>query len=253
MFNLLKRELFKLRHSTGFTVMLIISVVFGILSSLSFSFGETLGSGVNMTGHDAYFLLFSDLRVMMLIFAGAFSGIFIGEDFSRRSFQAEVALGNSRFKVLLNKTLIYLAGICLMIFTWIIIVLIGTTLVNGFGEPVSVQLIGNMIRAGMMFSLHICACSILCVIVAVILKNKGSILAVNFLILVIVDGMFQLISFINEKGLSIYAKTPFIQALISSSPRLSVSDLLVSIAIGLAAILSLFSISYIVFKRCELQ
>jgi len=253
MYNLLKSEFFKLKRSSGFVVLLILSLVFGIISTISFAFGEIIGSGINQSGHDAYFLIFTDLRTLMLIFAGAFSGIFIGEDFSCRAFQAEIAMGNSRLKVMLNKTVVYMVGICLMIFIWLVVVLSGTTIVNGFGESLSFELIANMIRAGLVFSLHICACSMICVLVSVILKNKGSILAINFLLLVIIDGIFQVFSMLNDKGLTIYAKTPFIQSLLSASPQMSGSELLISISIATVSIMSLFSISYVVFRRCELK
>lgn len=253
MFNLLKCELYKLRHSTGFMVMIILSALFGTILALSFSFAEVISGGVNLSGYEAFYTMFGDLRTFMLIFVGVFSGIFIGEDFSFRAFQAEIALGNSRLKVLLSKTIVYMLGILLMIIIWQVFVVTIVSVVNGFGEIASMVLIANMVRASLMFAFHICACSMICVFTSVLLKNKAAILAVNFLILIFVDGIFQGISMISDKGMEIYMKTPFLQALIFSSPEVNLIDTVYSLIIGLVIIIGLFLTSHFVFNRRELK
>lgn len=251
--NLLKGEFFKLRHSIGFRVLMIIAAVFGIIEFLSFAYGEVFGNSINMTGYDAFYSQFSDLRELVFIFVGAFTGIFIGEDFACRTFQAEIASGNSRFKVLLSKTLVYMLGICMIILVQLLIVTAGAILVNGFGERVAISLIGNMVRAGLMFMFHICSCSMLCVFTAIILKNKASILAVNFLILALIDGLFQLITSIHNEFLNIYKMTPFLQSILSTSSTISASELIKSCFIGIVTIISIYLVTFIAFKKAELK
>lgn len=249
MLNLIKGELFKLRHSTGFRILMSITAVIALFECISMAYGN----GVRLTGYEAFYSQFYDFRTLIFVLAGAFSGIFIGEDYACRAYQAEIASGYSRFKVLASKTIVYMLGISLIISLQLIIITFGVTVLSGFGEVASAYIMLNMIRAGLMFMLHICACSMLCLFTSTLLKNKGSILAVNFLLIVIIDGLLQMGSTLSDSVLAIYLRTPFLQTLVSSAPEMSVSELLRSCIIGIVAIVCLYSLAYIAFRRCELK
>lgn len=251
--NLVKAEIFKLKNSTGFYILMILSVLFGISEAVVLAYGEMLGNGINMTGYEAFYSQFSELRTLILVFAGVFSGIFIGDDFACRTFQAEIALGHSRFKVLLSKTFVYMVAICMMIGVQVFIVTAGVVLVNGFGESATAYVIANMLRAVLMFMFQICACSMLCVFTSMILKNKGSILAVNFLLLILIDGLFQVFASISNKAFAIYAITPFFQALLSATSTISTSELIKSCSIGAVTSICFYLFSYSAFRKCELK
>lgn len=253
MYNLLSCELYKLRHSSGYIIMMFLSALCGIIAAFFFSFAELIGSGVNLSGHEAFYVMFTDLRTFLLIFAGVISGMFIGEDFACRAYQAELALGNSRFKVLLNKTFVYMIGLVSMVHVWQLFVVVIVTLVNGFGVSLTIGVISNMIRAILMFSIHISACSMLCVVTSTVIKSKGAIIAVNFLLLILVDGIFQGVSMLHETGFAVYMKTPFIQALLSSTPEILMSELISSVLIGLTVMVLLFVIALRLFQRAEFK
>lgn len=242
MFKLLSGDCYKLIHSTGFRVMMLLSVVFGIIDSI-----ET-----NMAGYDAFYAHFGDLRTLMFIFAGIFSGLFIGEDYACRTFQGEVASGNARSKVLLSKTVLFLIGICTMIIVQILIVVVAMTIVNGFGVTLTSAILGNMVRAGFMFTLQICACSMIYVLTSVLIKNKATIIAVNFMLLILIDGILQLISSMSDNALMLYTNMPLVLSLTSSLPNQMQSELILSIMIALTTMIVLFVASNLHFRKCEL-
>lgn len=243
MYKLLSGDFYKLRHSTGFHVMLVLSFVFGIIDSIE----------SNMAGYDAFFAHFGNLRTLMFVFVGVFSGVFIGEDFACRTFQGEVASGNARSKVLLSKTLLYLFGICIMIMIQILIVVVAMTLVNGFGGDFTSMVIGNMIRATFMFMLQICASAMFCVLSCILIKNKATIIAVNFMLLILIDGILQLIASMSDNALAFYTKTPLVLSLTSSLPNLLPSELVLSIVIAFTTMIGLFLVSNLHFRKCELK
>lgn len=243
MLKLLSGDFYKLRHSTGFHVMMVLSVIFGIIDSIE----------SNMGGYDAFFANFGDLRTLMFVFVGVFSGVFMGEDFACRTFQGEVASGNARSKVLLSKTLLFLLGICIMIMIQILIVVVAMSLVNGFGADFTSSVLGNIMRAAFMFMLQICASSMICVLTCVLIKNKATIIAVNFMILVLIDGLLQLIASMSDKALAFYTKTPLVLSLASSLPNLRPSELVLPIIIAFTTMIGLFSISNLHFRKCELK
>ncbi|HAE42462.1 MAG TPA: hypothetical protein DCG34_06010 [Clostridiales bacterium] len=243
MFNLLRGDFYKLRHSTGFHVMIFLSVVFGIIECLE----------INTAGYDAFYAHFGDLRTLVFVFVGVFSGVFIGEDFACRTFQGEVAAGNKRLKVLVSKTLLFLFGICTLILIQILIVVVIMSLVNGFGGDLTGIVMGNMVRAGLMFMLQICATAMLCVLTSVLIKNKATIIAVNFMLLILIDGILQLISSISDQVLAFYTKTPLVLSLSSSLPSISQSELVVSIITAFTTIIGLFFVANLHFRKCELS
>lgn len=251
--NLLAVERYKIKHSKGFKVMICLSAFCGVISAIFFSFATQIGSGVSLSGYEAFYAIFSDLRSFGLIFAGVFSGIFIGEDFSCRAFQAKIALGNSRFSILMSKTVVYLIGLVFMICTWQLVVTVGVTLINGFGVPMTFLTIFNMIRATFMFSFHLCVCSMLCVLTSIMIKSKGTIMAVNILLLLIVDGLFQVFSMLHEIGFEVYSKTPLIHALLFSAPNVLISDMISSLVMGFTVMTLLFLGALMMFKHVEFK
>ena len=253
MYKLIKGEFIKLKYSKGFKVLIALSVIFGILEISSTVFPTIFTQGVIIYGYEAFYQQFGDLRALLFVFAGAFSGLFIGEDFSTRSIQSEITSGYSRFSILLSKSIVYMVGICIMVTIQILMATVGATLVNGFGISITAVIMGNMLRAFLMFMFLICACSMICVVTSFYLKNKGTIMAVNMLLLVLIDGIFQLFTRVSNFGMKIYEFTPFVQVLLSTSEALTVADLLKAIAIGIVTILGCFMLAYAVFYRDELK
>jgi len=253
-FKLLRGDIYKLGHSIGFRVMVVLSLVFGVIGFVSLAYAGTMDKlEINLGGMDAFYTHFADFRTLMFVFVGVFSGLFIGEDFACRTFQGEVASGNSRSKVLLSKTLAFILGICTMIVIQKLIVTVGATIVNGFGADITGVVIGNMFRAGLMFMLQVSACSMICVLTSVLLKNKASIIATNFMILIVVDAILQMMSTMSDKALSFYIKTPLVLSLASSLPSISQSELVISIIIGFSTMICLYLVSNLHFRRCELK
>lgn len=254
MLKLLNGDIYKMLHSIGFRVMVALSILFGVVGFVSLAYAGTFDPmQSNLGGVDAFYAHFVDARILLLVFAGVFSGLYIGEDFTCRTFQGEIASGNCRPKVLLSKTIVFLLGIFTMIVIQKSIVIAGATIVNGFGADITGVVIGNMLRAALMFMLQIGACSMICVLTSVMLKNKASIIATNFMILVLIDAMFQMMSTVSAKVLAFYIKTPLMLSLTSSIPTIPQPELVLSIIIGLLTMFSLFIASNCYFLRCELK
>lgn len=248
--RLLKYEFLKLNYSRSFKVMIFLSVLFGFASSgISFALSQE-----SITyGYEAFFQQFIELRALLFVFAGVFSGMFIGEDFSSRSVQSEIASGYSRFSILLSKTIAYMVGVCVLLIIQVLIGTLAATIINGFGVPLSAEVLGNMLRAVFMFMFLTCACSMVYVMTSFCLKHVGTTIAVNMLLLVIIDGLFQAGAMISNTGMKIYEATPFVQMLISSSETISAGPLLKAISIGAATSLVFFVLAHAFFYKTELK
>ncbi len=244
--RLLDGDFYKLAHSRGFKVLIALSFLFGVIGMLD-------GEGTSPNGYTTFFNLFADLRTLMFVFSGIFSGVYFGEDYACRTFQGQIIAGNERKYIILSKTLVFLLGLMCCIVVQVVMITAGTTLINGFGVPLDVKSIGNMLRATSLFMLQIAACSLLCVLSSVIIKNKASILAVNFLLLVLIDAIFQLLSSVSDIALGVYTKTPFFLALSASMEVVQQATVNVAIIVGFVTMMALFAISSRIFQRCELN
>lgn len=253
MYRLFKGELIKLKYSKALKVLIALSAIFAIFEFVSSTAPTTFNQGIIVYGHDAFYQQFIDLRILMFVFAGVFSGLFIGEDFSNRTIQSEITSGYSRFSILLSKTTAYMVGVCMMIATYTSIVTIGTTIVNGFGISVTAGVVINMLRACFLFMFLICACSTICVMTSFSLRNIGSAIAVNMLLLVLIDGVLQVGAMLSEAVMRIYVVTPFVQSLLSVSSILPTGELLKAVSIGLLTINIFIILAYVVFYTAELK
>ncbi len=124
---------------------------------------------------------------------------------------------------------------------------------SGFGIHMTVEILGNMLRAVLMFIFLTCACSMIYVMTSFSIKNVGTTIAVNMLLLVIIDGIFQIGAMLSAIGMKIYEVTPFVQMLLSSSELLSSGQILKAVSIGAATSLLFFLLAYALFYRTELK
>jgi len=248
--RLLRIEFLKLQHSKGFRVLLFLSALLGFFATIA-STGS--GEGIVITGYDTFYKQFGDLKSLIFVFLGVFSGIFIGEDFSNRIIQSEISSGYSRFAILLSKSLMYMIGIFMIIASELLVATIGTTVLNGFGPVITLNIVSIMIRSYLIYSFIMSGISMICIMIAFLIKNKGSIIAINMLLLVIIDGVLQFLSSKLPLGLQMYDKTPFYQVLLTTSPSIMIVDLVRGILVGMITLVIFFSITHIIFLRSELK
>lgn len=250
MMQLIQLEMFKLKHSKGFRVLLVLLAILGVFGVMAAS---AIGEGTSISGFRAFYKQFEDMKSLIFVCIGLFSGFFIGEDFSNRSLQAEVAFGHSRFSILFSKSLIMMLGVVVMIGVELAVATVGATLVNGFGATVTWGLVANLMRSFFMFAFLMCAASMICIMTAFLIKNKGTVLAVNVLLLVLMDGLVQLLASQMKFGVDFYRNTLFFQVVQTSSAILSGQELMKGIFVGLMTLVCFFSITYGVFRRSELK
>lgn len=248
--RLIQLELFKLKHSKGFRVLLLLMAVLGIFGVVAS--GATAESA-SPSGYSAYFKQFSDMKSLVFVWIGLFSGFFIGEDFSNRTLQAEIAAGYSRFSILASKALIMIVGVWSMIAAELMVVTLGSSLLYGFGQAVTPDVVAGMLRAYFMFAFLMSGAAMICTVTALWIKNKGTILAVNVFLLLALDGMLRFVSLQSELGAAFYQNTLFDQVVQSTAPLLSSLELMKGILTGFFALVVFFFIALTYFRKSELQ
>ncbi len=250
MLKLLTFEMTKLRFLKSFKVLILLSFLIGFLSS---GISSVLDSGQGLSGHQTFFYQFADLRTLIFVFAGVFSGLFIGEDFNNRTIQSEISSGFSRFSILLSKTIVYMIGVCVLIIVQVVTNTISTSYINGFGNSLTLEVLSQMLRALFVFMYLACSCCMVYVATSFYLKNVGATIAINMLLLVVLDALFQVGAMISVTGMKIYEFTPFVQMVLSSLETVMSGQLGISILIGTASMIVFFLLAYNLFYKAELK
>ena len=167
--QLLKFEFLKLKYSRSFKTVLLLSIIIGLTSAL---LSSLLSEGQIIYGYIAFFQQFAELRTLIFVFAGVLSGLLIGEDFSSRAVQSEIASGHSRLCVVLSKTISYMVGVCMLIIIQVVIGTLVPTVIHGFGANINFVLLGNMLRAVLLFMFLTCTCSMIYVVTSFWFKKS---------------------------------------------------------------------------------
>ena len=110
MYNLLKSELYKLKYSKELKLTLLLICILGAI---------TIYFHGNPTGREN--LLDESTQIFSLIACAIFAGMFIGNEFSKRTIFHLIVSGHSRVSVLSSKFLSYLIGCIIIIVSNIII------------------------------------------------------------------------------------------------------------------------------------
>jgi ABC-type transport system involved in multi-copper enzyme maturation permease subunit len=250
MIQLIKVEIYKLKHSRGFKVLMGLSAFLGVFGVIA---ATAMGEGVNLSGHDTFYKQFGDLKSLTFVLIGVFSGLFIGEDFANRTLQSQISLGYSRFLIIFSKTMVYMMGVFALIFIEVFVASMGTSWINGFGVPITMSLVLEMLRALLAFSFLMCSSAVICVATAFIIKNKGTMIAINMLLLVIIDGILVLLAsqFVFFQGL--YENSTFYLVLNVAGMDIANTVLINALLVAFVSMVGYFSLAYLFFRRGELK
>jgi len=160
MLNLFKAELYKLRHGKELKICIAIVFVIGLLN-------------VFLHGDDEIGLLSFMSEIIGLIACALFAGLYLGNEFYKKTILYSVTSGNSRITVLLSKYLTYLIA-CIVILAFNALVMNGFYVAfNGWGQPVTgsaVSFILGYSIAGIFYDLCIISIPFL---IVMLLKDTG--------------------------------------------------------------------------------
>ncbi|MCM1541128.1 MAG: ABC transporter permease [Blautia sp.] len=125
--NLIKAEFFKLFKSTGYRIMLALSVGVGLFfASFAVSHASRM-SGYAVLSNMVSFVLFH------FIFTGSFTAVFLCGEFSDRTMGTGLFCGLPRRSVFLSKLAAYFAGLLVLLSMVVVVPTVIISKVNGFG------------------------------------------------------------------------------------------------------------------------
>ncbi len=262
MFNSIRAELYKLRKSNCFKILLLIIVLasIGFLFMLEFANNfntSSLPEGVTVevseaiqtTGYHMFYGVVTDVPTVVL-FVSIFVGIFVCDDFTQRTIGIPVAAGKSKLQLLLAKIIVCFLVTVIFTSIYFLSLVTGGSIVWGFGVSLNSAIISELfINYLLTLVIQIGLASIV-IMVAMLTKHTGFTIGAGIAVLMvlsIVIGVFDKEPYqVWLEWIPIY-QVKFIQA---GEITLKWGKILIS-NVGIVLLTSLLSYTY--FQKKELK
>lgn len=147
MLNLIKAEIYKLRHQRLPIILFIIVIAISIFSA----FSEINLLGNLVTGKMSFANAFQD--IFMLFVIAIFGGFYIGSDFSNRTIQTELSKGLKRLDIILSKACVFSISSSLIMLLYPVTVCLIHTIKFGWGEAFDMLSIYYLLRVALLGSI----------------------------------------------------------------------------------------------------
>lgn len=168
MYNLIKVESLKIKSSFTFK-MLVLAQIGICLLFIIIGLTDPSVNG-NVSGYYAFQNNLGQVEQNCLILS-IFAGTFICSDISNKLLQLSITVGNKRRDIFISKILLYLFGSILLLSIMPIIMTLAYTVMNGFGEPFTFELMLLLLKRYVTYLfLHI-SISSLAILIAYAFKN----------------------------------------------------------------------------------
>ena len=251
--RLVKAEFLKLSKSLGFKILILCGIAVGLLIGVIFAFmpmptdiPEELVAATaaitQLTGIDAFLMEIASVGNVG-IFAGVFVALFIGSEFSHRTFGLSIMAGCSRISLFLAKFIVFFVGLLVVMLVYPIALAIFMGIVNGFGE-FNAEVWTHLARTMGLLLLGYTALAGFCAMIATLIKNVGGTIGASLGILVILG------SIVAIPNLSSVMRFTFVYQIAQVAQP---SSMLMYIAVCAGTFLITMAVSVLTFKKTELK
>lgn len=254
--KLFRIEMKKLWKSTAMRVMVIVTIVLSLISVASYAFIENmaddyLGEMLGINGYAAMNALISDNSDSML-FAVLLIAILIGGDFSARTLQTQISAGYSRLHIIFSRFLSTMVAYIVFNLTYMLFFVGGVTIVLGFGESVTGELIGELLLQIFMSLLMSAAMLTIYMFFCFLLKSTGASIGVCLPFMLVGTSIIQVLSFAFEICKKIIELTPFGQIMLITSD-LDAVGYVKFFGVALVWIAGMLAVTFAAFRKAELK
>lgn len=249
MLNTLRMEMYNLRHSKPFRVMLFVALGFAVFTTVLFAIGESAGEA---SGIVALSRALWDAPLMFVLSA-VFCSMFIGADFHNRTVDNQIASGHSRIQVLLGKSIAFSIGTIPIIMMSPFVRTTVYTIMFGWGGTGVGADLAYVLRAVCLSILLNISCSTVYILFAFLFKDSGKTAACSITFYLVLD---LICSLLGERFAGIktfYEHTPFSLARLAAEPTLGSSQILTAIASAVICIAVFLTLTWLSFRKSDLK
>lgn len=192
MCKLIKAEMYKLRKSIYYKVLLLGTAVYAFVDIYGCLIGIYHPSnGLRELIHS--FLFWE----RCLLLCGILAGIFIGGDFDNRILHSQIAVGNTRKNIFLAKTYVYWIACIAIVLVYQSVEVIGITCLSGFGLEVTLYEFILLMRTETVYLIVFSGFVSVCILAAFALKTLFAVTATEIVWIMFGSPIFQNLANIN--------------------------------------------------------
>ena len=267
--KLIKAELFKLRKSIYYKVIVLGTILYAVMDIYAYFTGLYHPSnGVKELFHS--FLFWQ----RCLLLCGILAGVFIGGDFDNRMLHSQIAVGNSRRNIFMAKIFVYWIACIGIALVYQSVDIIGMTCLSGFGSKTTFYELILLMRTEMVYLIIFSGFISLCILTGFVFKALFTVTATEIVWIMFGSAIFQNLANLNSIinrfydysifgsmtafTLPLYTYEGSIRSL-ESVPVKEIFEILApqrytkSMFISLVTVLGTTTVSYYVFKKTELK
>jgi len=253
MFNILKCELFKLRKSKSFWIMILANTLISATSFFMFTAQIESGALINFEINGVSFFLsaFSDSG-LYIVYGVIFAVTFICGDFDNRTLQSGISAGCGRLKVFLGKSLVYLAAVSLTYLPYPILNFILASARYGYGVDISADVIIKLVAISFAASAAYSALLSLCALLSFVLQKTGGVIG-GGLSLLIGGELLGMAAVAFPAIENVYLLSPYSLVLSVSDMTTGYGDIVKTAILSCVYIAVIFTATYMFFRKAEMK
>ena len=250
MLNLLRSDFYRLFRSKSYYICMFVTALLVVLGIIVASLTSRIDSTINVSlpnGLEYGLSAFTGNIPMML---GIIIGIFVAAEFTHGTMKNVVSKGFSKTKIYLSKYITMLAAAYIyLLFIWVIAT-IGATIISGEfgafnGKYIAAIGIELLLYAGLIALL---------LLVAMVVKNLGGVIAINIIYILLVDQLFFSLLQLIVKNKIEFTKYSLLNNILFYSNNTAVgSDYLRSAIIAVAVFVVATAIGIFAFKKSDVK
>lgn len=189
--KLIQAEFIKL---WGCRIFLLVSAGIGILLSIMIiiATGMTDADFGVLNGYTVFLQVIAEPQTQ-IVFTSLFAAFFIGEEFSRRTFDIGIISGCSRRHLFAAKAVVFLCGLSVILLLYPLVATGITSVAIGFG-PWNVEIAAHLVRTILLSLISYWALGGFCIMMAMAVKNIGGIIGAEMGILLALTVLIQILA-----------------------------------------------------------
>lgn len=247
MINLLKAELYKLRTSKNFYLVILLNILQCIVV---YAFSEKFRY---LNGKEMFSRMFdmqNYLGFWELI--AIFASDYIVTEFSSGYIKNLVSYGHKRVSIFISKGIAYFIGIAIICCVLPIVMSIINTVVNGYGEAFDFQSV--MYFIGLILLMIFIHCSIASIgLLAAFISKNASVTVAAIVMIDVANRIINIFAIRSHTADVLYNKLIFAQITKVLSDNVKVFDIFQAVIISLVTMFVCMIIGLFVFKRAEIK
>lgn len=248
--NLLRAEFFKLLKHKTYGILVGVTALQGVLQPLLSD---------PKSGAQTFFSIYQDQEYYtMMIFFAALAATFIASDFEQGVMKHPIAYGHKKHQVVLSKVIVYLFACSLLSFIVPLISVTINTMNHGFGTDElfiglsQVEIISKLITTSTLMTLVYIGIASIAAAFAFLSRNSVMTIT-SFIGIDLLRRFVTIAAARNERISSLYSKTIFYQSDAILSEALSSNMIIQILAVCLATIIGVLTLSSFLVEKFDLR